>query len=455
MNTGDGSARRGLVAGVALGLSAWALLAGLVLLGATSARAAFDAEMYHLAVIRTFAATWPLADVSDYLSATTPGYHWVLAGVWRLWPSVTVLEMIGSGVAAALVGVVGWWATRESRWGVGWVAALPVVASPYVVHSALAVLPDNAAWLCVLAVLLLSLGGLGGLRWVAVGLALLALVLARQSHIWAAGVIVASGWLGASGTLQSSRDSVGRKLGRAAAGGASAVPAVVALGLFVWIWGGLVPPTFAGQSGGAHPNVRASLSVVAPAYILMLIGLYAPFYAGWWWTGVRCRAGLAIVFGVAGALVGLGLAVAGASTFDLESGRNGGYWQVIRAGPVIADRTSVVLVVLSSWGGAMVGVCGAALPARRRLLLLITLAGFACAQVVNANAWQRYHEPMVLLLIAVASACCLRGEESRSGPAGPSAGVERSALRVLRVAGPVVLALGLAGLTATTLRLGV
>jgi len=42
-------------------------------------RGAFDQLNYHEQVIRRFVEQWPAPDLSDYLSATTPGYHLALA----------------------------------------------------------------------------------------------------------------------------------------------------------------------------------------------------------------------------------------------------------------------------------------------------------------------------------------------------------------------------------------
>ncbi|MEO1534201.1 MAG: hypothetical protein AAFS11_01380 [Planctomycetota bacterium] len=438
-----GGSRRAWAAGLGVGLATWVMLAVLGLLDVSPSRAVFDAETYHVVVVRAFASTWPAAHVSDYLSATTPGLHWLLAGVWQLLPSVAALEIACAGIAGVLVGALAWWVVRESRWSWGWVAALPVLASPYVVQSGTSVLPDNAGWLCVFAVLALCLRPPRGLTWIAVGIAMLTLVLTRQSHIWAAGVVVACGWLGSKCELIPRRDDLRQRLAATTAAAGAVVPAVGALAIFVWIWGGLVPPTFAGLTGEDYPNVRASLSLMAPAFILMLIGLYAPFFIGWWWQGLRGAQRRAALFGSAGCAIGIVLSLAGESTFSIEAGRHGGYWRLIESAPVIAGRYSVVLVALSALGGAMTGVCIAALPAHRRWLLLLALAGFASAQVVNANTWQRYYEPMVLMLVAVMSACCIRGASSSDSAASP----DPAAIRVWRVVGPVVLALVLTGMT--------
>lgn len=45
---------------------------------------AWDQVNYHEKVIRTFIDQWPAPDLSNYLSATTPLYHLLLASVGKL-----------------------------------------------------------------------------------------------------------------------------------------------------------------------------------------------------------------------------------------------------------------------------------------------------------------------------------------------------------------------------------
>src|SRR3954471_19287846 len=44
-------------------------------------RVAYDQKLYHDPSIRQFASQWPDFDFWHYLSATTPGYHVLMAGV--------------------------------------------------------------------------------------------------------------------------------------------------------------------------------------------------------------------------------------------------------------------------------------------------------------------------------------------------------------------------------------
>src|SRR4051794_39707330 len=71
-----GAARRAAV--IMGGLTAAVLLA-LILWGHDDHRASYDQNVYHLPTIRQFASELPRPDFSNYLSATTPGYHLILA----------------------------------------------------------------------------------------------------------------------------------------------------------------------------------------------------------------------------------------------------------------------------------------------------------------------------------------------------------------------------------------
>ena len=70
----DGWIAAGCAAGIHLGLALVAILAGI-----TGASEWFDQRDYHLPVILEFARTLPTPDLSDYNSATTPGYHLLMA----------------------------------------------------------------------------------------------------------------------------------------------------------------------------------------------------------------------------------------------------------------------------------------------------------------------------------------------------------------------------------------
>src|SRR4051812_20405106 len=55
--------------------------AALVLSDRITTRADYDQKLYHLRAIRQFEAQWPDLDFWHYLSATTPGFHVLMAAV--------------------------------------------------------------------------------------------------------------------------------------------------------------------------------------------------------------------------------------------------------------------------------------------------------------------------------------------------------------------------------------
>ena len=162
-------------------------------------RGRFDQLNYHEPAVLRFAEQWPTPDVSDYLSATTPAYHLVLAVVARfVSPSPVALQATGALFTVGLLVVFTRWLSltlTRGRQGVvtATLLGLSLIASLYVFSAGVYILPDNAAWLGVLGILLLALRPRADLGlYLGGGAILLALVLTRQSHLWALGVLFAS-----------------------------------------------------------------------------------------------------------------------------------------------------------------------------------------------------------------------------------------------------------------------
>jgi hypothetical protein len=234
--------------------------------GAVEGRAAADQLNYHEPVVHAFARTWPTADLSNYHSATTPLYHWLLAGVEAAThPSRRALMLIGSVFTAGLIGLLA--VALPVR---GWralVLVLPVMASMYVFFPGVWLLPDNAGWLGVLGLVLLALRRpMRGRVLAGAGLLLLALVLVRQIHLWAAGLVWAGAWLGSpepgptglregdpldvGGRVRALFDGLGSRVRRLAPATAATLPAIVAVGYFYWLWGGFVVPRYQDHARG-------------------------------------------------------------------------------------------------------------------------------------------------------------------------------------------------------------
>jgi hypothetical protein len=431
-----------------------AMLVGVFLVGAgvlwglgwERGRAACDQNDYHLRVILKFARELPSPDLRDYLSATTPGYHLVLAAVARWMTANTVaLQMLAAVFTVGMLGVFGWMLAREGRRGGGWVHALvlgvPVVMSQYVFGSGVWLLPDNAGWLAVLAVIAMcwsvrrvSAAWLAGCAVLLVGT-----VLVRQSHLWVAGVVVASAWLAGTreedGCLADAIARPSRRIGGTALALLACVPAVAVLAWFAQLWHGLMPPTFQPQhavKGGAGVNWATG------PFILSLVAGYSVFYIG------HVRAGLVRVWREAAwvlwAAAGVGL-VWGAlpETTYMREPRASGLWNAVKMledrGIVIAHHTSPLIVVMAMVGAVMLVGWLALVEGKRRWIVAAVIAAFVAAQSANANCWQRYHEPLLLMVFALVAAGARPVER------------EGRAWGVVRTVGPLGLGVALAVLT--------
>ena len=84
-----------------------------------------------------------------------------------------------------------------------------------------------------------------------------------------------------------------------------------------------------------------------------------------------------------------------------------GLLNIWRAGPL------PLVSVPASPAGTILAAWAIVLPRRDRWLFLAAWAGFTVAQAANREAWQRYYEPFVLILFALAS---VRLSVSELGP---------------------------------------
>ncbi|MGQ0626591.1 MAG: hypothetical protein ACT4PL_00635 [Phycisphaerales bacterium] len=414
----------------------------------TAVRAVFDQELFHLRVVRTFAAQWPGPDLHDYRSATTPLIHLMLAGLDRAaaWVTGTSADADGEGLsrtglrmANALFAVGLAWTLarvvgRRARPAACAAIVLPVLCSSYFFSSAAYLLPDNAAWWGVLGILALAVFERVNVAWYVLGGSVLVLlVLTRQVHLWAAAPLVMAAWLGRGGEpvpgpvdpldrtygLLPPMGERGAAVARAAVAVAVCAPAAMMLAIFVREWGGLTPPAF--SPGGSALTDKdctnvSGISLVSPGYVLAVLGLYGVFYLPLNWSILRARARPGCV--VVGLLAGLVVAGLGPSTFLLPE-RIGGLFSVARVlhdtlgVPTLLGRSPVVLLPATFGGGLLALVLGA-LPRRDAWIMFVALAAFAAAQAAGALTWLRYIEPMVLVWLVLASA---RLAEDRRGSA--------------------------------------
>lgn len=422
-------------------IPAWALIAS----GYVRDRGAFDQLNYHEQVVRTFAEQFPALDYSNYLSATTPGYHTLLAAAAHLGAdSRWILQGLGSLFTVGLLALLAWGvaapgsgARDPSRTRLA--LLLPLIASMPVFYAGVWMLPDNAGWLGVLAVWLLALrprftpGTI-----VAGGLLLAALVFVRQIHLWPLAMLLAAAWLGSrsrpgepfdfAADLRDLTADLPARLARVGVVLLAALPAVAVLVWFWRLWGGLTPPVFVERHVGGNPS--------APAFVLALFGGLGLFFVPFVWGGLRLlwvRHWWLLLLALG---LGLLLALAPETSRSYGEGRYSGLWEVARQVPAPADR-SLLVAPLAVVGAVLVAAWFVALEQRDRWIMLAALVAFTAAQCASFKLWQRYSEPFVLLWLALAAA----------RTAAPLTGAGQS----WRVIGPSLLALCLAAVTAASL----
>lgn len=394
-----GAARRtsGMAAGAVAAAVAAAPQAWLVASGHHDGRAAFDSIVYHERFIRQLIAEFPRFDFSNPLTATTPGYHLLMACVGvAVSPSATVLRLVSVAICAVFVGAVAAWCARRRGTVEGVLLALPLACSTYVMGSGAWLLPDDLAWLLLTLTMAAALPGIVGARSMAtLGALLAALVVVRQSALWAAAAAWAGAWAGA-GPDDEPLPAPGatRRLGAVVL---ASLPAVAITAWFAATWGGLVPPRFRPDIAGANP--------ATPAIVLVQVAILGIGFLPWLWGGLRRRWEDSRVVLAAAAFAGLLAAVLPETApSSMESGRWSGWWGPIGALPSVGGRTSIAVLFAAPVGAVLLAAALLSVPARARLVLTAGTVAFVAAVTATFNSWQRYHEPWLLILLAMLAA---------------------------------------------------
>ena len=424
-------------------------------------RVAYDQKLYHVPSIQQFADALPAFDPWDYLSATTPGYHLLFAFVYRLTGgSLLALQLLAAVItggffwllatlvtrshASALVDrsgspPIGSLARRLPRKLFVWLPllalCLPLLCSNYTLYPAAYMLPDGLGWLCVLAILAIALRDRITPAWLAcAGALLVALVLTRQIHIWVAGPLVFASFLGTptsqAGSLASIfQASLNRPtIIRGVLAIAACIPAVITLTLFIHYWGGLVPPRFQ----GFYPPRTLLDMVLSPsaAFYLTMSGIFGCFMLPFiieplrdLWQRNRAWIFIALAIGAV-------IAIIPETTYNYDAGRRTGVWNLTQKLPAIANHTSPIILLGSMWGALMLAALLSVQTLRARLIYLCAIAAYCAAMSASVETWQRYFDPMVLMVLAL---LCARAHATNSPRLLPNI------QEIARIAGPAIL----------------
>lgn len=377
----------------------------------------YDMDNHHLPVVRSFAEQLPAVDLSDYSSATTPGMHLLLAVITKVFgPSETILQVTTCVFGALLIFIAWWYASTVARPWIALAAVTPLALNPYTLGNAIWVMTDNIS----LALISITIGSSVFLRpriktLVGTSFALLGAILIRQINLW----VIAGVWVVTIFSLPALRDRLpwrdeldeGFSAARVFAISIGVFVSIGVLAVFIWMWGGLVPPSFK----GFHSR---GINIAVTPYVLTLFAVYAA--PMWLIFGQRMFANKQTVraMGV-GALVGLFFGALFESTTGLDVGRMGGWmWLLTGSSPAVADR-SLFLVFGSLVGGgligALMGMLAEAGRGRAVFLLLLFAASFLAAYTVNSQAFQRYFDGPVLLFAGWCMVLAMRKDENNGG----------------------------------------
>lgn len=434
-----------------------------ILGGMARGRGYADQVNYHLRVVKQFAGQLPTPDVSNYVSATTPLYHIIHAVLYtHVTGNVMALQLIGALYTVALLVIVWWFVSRKAPPLLAAALVLPLACSMYVLDAGIWILPDNLAYALVALIMGLAFTVRFNTRVIfACGIAMALLVLTRQAHLWAAGVVWAAAWLAreSRGNHESGATLFSHAGARIRPTFVAVLVTLPAFAIVAWFWdhwgGKLTPPAFDQwyRAGG-----RSRLNVAALPFLLSLTAIYSTFFAGFLLPALTAMARRRPLLLVLAVLLGAVPALLAHTNYDLEQGRYGGIWNIARKLPAINDR-SLFMVGLSVVGGVAIACWAYALDFRRRWLFLGCIAAYFAAQCANAWVYQKYSEPFFLILFALAASAIPEPEiepldASRPAAAALSAAARprRKILMLLRHAGPAALAMLLLAITLLSYR---
>ncbi len=375
-------------------LVVWLTLAAIIVVlpvGEIRSRAMLDEAQFHLPTVFHFLIG---GGAQDYPSATTPGYHWLMAQWMGLaGPDLDRLRMASAVLTAGMALVLAklW---RSAGLDHGWLFAVPAMASVYVFPAGVWVLPDNLAWLtCFLIVLLCRPQAhmtWPGWSWTACMGCLCALaVWVRQANVWV--LIVPLAMLFTCGPV---RDRWMEGVLRAAL---ICAPASLVLGWFLWVWGGgLTPPSFQQRHQGLNFSAPVWLLVyllVANVWLLPLLwqmrrseqGQQFRCWSRWVWGCALCAAAVSLI----------------PHTDFLPGLRAGGLWEVVRRFPVVEHRSPIV-TGLAFGGGALAGVLLTPMTVAGRLRWCACLLGVASCLALNRYTFDRYVFGFAVMLLPLA-----------------------------------------------------
>lgn len=374
-----------------------------ILSGREGTSEAYDQRHYHEPVIEKIVEQWPHPDFVNYRSATTPGYHLLMATIKRyLTDSPIIVRLISNLFSLGFLLVVFGCALRYATPWQALMLVMPLACSTYLLAGSIWLTTDNLGWLFVSVALGAAvMSKPTAARFALGGIAVLAVTFVRQIHIWTAAPVALAALLQSPlanslpKTLRHDDHNQQQTWLPLIAAGFFIAAAFALLGAFVLAWGGLTPPAFTEQHARG-PNL-ATIPLT-----LSLVGVFGMFFLpafGGYREAFAFRSRTVVLVAIAAAV----LCMLMPTSYAFDDGRRGGpLWHIVRLLPVFADRSIVfpllaavgALVLLQAWRSVV--AAGNRQPA---MILLLGMLGWVLAQSMNFQAWQRYCEPIILVML--------------------------------------------------------
>lgn len=345
-----------------------------------------DEVKYHYATVMTFAEQFPLLNLRDYPSATTPLYHLIImfAG-FVVGSDLVALRFVNALISLLCLFVVFGYLAKRGGITNGLLFSVIFLLSPYFILAAVRLFTDNLGLLfAFLSIMLLDYCVVHRQRFVLSGIYALLAVLTRHVYVWLAGLsLVASLW-----DYESRRIRINL---------INALPAVIPIagaGLFIWLWGGLTTPQFVGQH-----EAEAGVNGEALIYIVALLGLYGgcliPWYIRLYQQSHSVRDLLPMALSaVVGALF---LFIDPLWRYDIGV-QIGALWAVAELFPTFYS-SSILFWVLIPLGFVLLYVTLRHLIYERNYVMAVCLPLWILSNMSSVRVYQRYYEPFLLFII--------------------------------------------------------
>jgi len=388
-----------------------------------------DQIRWHEPAVRAFAAQFPRFNLAEYDSAIAPGYYIVMATVAQAADSRLALQLVNSLFGMALVISLLFILSRFVDDQIALLLVLPLGCSPYFVATSIWMNTDNFATLLVLWAIFAMIIVHPTPRTITIGIAIAALtVFVRQIHLWAIAPALLLILLSAPAIPRSlSRQIIGESLDawtwpRVTALAIAALAPFVVLALLVAMWGGMTPPNPRIESlhqQGVNPS--------AFAFALGLLGVFGAFFAPLlglnWREWGKFDAAIWVAIGAATtACLPWDVVLRHVLPIPARTAEqfNGPLWLLADATGLPIDFRSLALIPAAAFGTIFLirtwRVARDAGHQRSATLLLLSLLGWLIAQSMNAQVWQRYYEPIILIAVAILVSLGWKGERPITHP---------------------------------------